>query len=620
MRFGATLRDRVIASDPGHVRLFMALRATASVGTALGLLEILARRYGLPLTVPLLGAALGMTWSIAVNDPDPRSQRQTTLLLWIPAAAAITIGTYVATNRILSDAVFIALLFVSFYLRKYGPRWVSVGFLFVLGFFFALFLRATFAELPWLLAALAVTDACTYFFRFILLRDRPEHALSNGLAALRARVRLIARTVAQAAERGRWNGPLRLRAEHHLFRLNELGLSLDDLIHDSNADDMRAAILETEIAVQSLVENAIRNPCAPQLRTLLHEVSATVGRLSAMGARVVVTNHEWTPRTGFRVGAQPEAVKIPASTRQAIQVTAASAAAIVVGELLSPQRWYWAVLAAFIVFSGTSSVGETLLKAWSRVAGTALGIAAGVALMKVVHGREIPEFAVLFICLFAAVYLFRLSYGLMIFFITAVLSMLYGLLGLFSDQLLVLRLIETAAGAGIGGIAATLILPLGTDRVVNSVVAEALQRLGDAVGASIDRLTGERDVDTMQSMRAFDESLQSVRAQLRPLINATRFGANQALRARLAAFAAAAHYARLLSVLAHQRPAIDDPALLKTERAALDATIAHLLVTVRDGTPFDAVPLPPQQPARESAAATLRSINRALTRTAQTYR
>ena len=62
--------------------------------------------------------------------------------------------------------------------------------------------------------------------------------------------------------------------------------------------------------------------------------------------------------------------------RQAIQATAVSAVAIAVGEALSP--WYWAALATYFSFIGTASSGETFAKAWSRIVGTALGVAAGI--------------------------------------------------------------------------------------------------------------------------------------------------------------------------------------------------------------------------------------------------
>lgn len=46
----------------------MAARATGAVGAALGILLALADRLRLPLTVPLVGAALGMTWALGDGD------------------------------------------------------------------------------------------------------------------------------------------------------------------------------------------------------------------------------------------------------------------------------------------------------------------------------------------------------------------------------------------------------------------------------------------------------------------------------------------------------------------------------------------------------------------------
>ncbi|EUA52338.1 fusaric acid resistance -like family protein [Mycobacterium xenopi 4042] len=65
------------------------------------------------------------------------------------------------------------------------------------------------------------------------------------------------------------------------------------------------------------------------------------------------------------------------TTRQAIQVAVAASLAIVTGELVSPARWYWAVIAAFVIFAGTNSWGETLTKGWQRLLGTGLGVPCG---------------------------------------------------------------------------------------------------------------------------------------------------------------------------------------------------------------------------------------------------
>lgn len=538
----ATLRDRLVAADPGLTRFHMAARATSAVASALGVLLLVAHWRHLPLTVPLVGAALGMTWAIAVNDPDPREQRVTTVLLWLPAAAMLTLGTFTAGNRIVCDALFLAVLFGSVYIRRYGPRAFAIGMVCVLAFFFALFLRATFAQLPWLLFALAVTTACTYVLRFYVLPDRPEQAFRNGLAAFRARQRLVAATVAQAAERRAWTRRLERRINHHLFRLNETAIALDDLLRDTPHGEVRARILDAELETEEAVERAIRDARTPlQLPELRMETPA-------------LGDAQWTPRGVFRVGMQVELGRLAPTTRQAIQLTLAAIPAIVVGELLSPQRWYWAVLTAFVVFSGTTSAGETLRKAWSRVAGTAFGVAAGVLVAIVVRGNGAAALTLLFVFLFVAVYGLRLSYALMTFGITAVLSLLYVLLGFFTDQVLVLRLIETAVGAAFGGAAATFVVPIHTEKVIDSVTAEALNRLSNAVEQAALALAGDAHADVVTAVRAYDEAFQTMRAQLLPLIYTLRIRPDETLRTRLLLFAACAYSLRTLASLANESP------------------------------------------------------------------
>src|SRR5262249_26552139 len=86
------------------------------------------------------------------------------------------------------------------------------------------------------------------------------------------------------------------------------------------------------------------------------------------------------------------------STRQALQVGIAASLAIVVGELVSPTRWYWAVLTAFIVFVNTTSRGDVLSRGWQRLVGTIGGVLAGMGLAVLVSGQELLALLVLFGC------------------------------------------------------------------------------------------------------------------------------------------------------------------------------------------------------------------------------
>src|SRR5579884_76646 len=600
----ATFVDRVIASDPGLVRLFMAARATGAVGVTLGILLLLRAKFHLPLSIPLMGAAIGMTWTISVNDAGRRNQQITTLALWLPAAACLAIGTFTARNRVLGDVLFVAVLFLAVYVRKYGPRAGAMGTVAVLAFFFILFLRLTPADFPWLLVAVGVVDLTTYIFRFAVFRDNPKLALRSAVLAFRARQRLISGTIDEAKRYGLWTRRLRRALDHQIFRLNETALGIDALLRDSND---RIRVLEAELAAGETAERAVR------------DVEASDAALEPLDVRSdAVVNDDWTPRGPFRIGTQIQTEVVAATTRQAIQLGVAGALAIVLGELLSPQRWYWAVLATFVVFLGTSSSGETRNKAWSRVAGTALGIVAGVVITYPVRGHNELAFVLLIVCLFLAVYFIRLSYATMIFFLTIVLSLLYVLLGFFSDQLLLVRLFETALGAALGGIAATALLPISTRRVLLNVSVEALRRLDDLVASAVDRLCGDRGTDTLAAARKFDESLQSVRTQIEPLIAPMRIMRDDIFRTRLIMISACGYYARALTSLAYER--LDElPAeALRLERDAIHADI-EAIIAYSEGAPSMQLSHSTPAPSTGSkAAGYLHRIDRALHGFAQT--
>jgi hypothetical protein len=92
-------RNWAIGSDPGLLRLRMAVRTTGALGTSLLVLFMLTKATGQPLTVALLGAVITMISARSVNEPDPRRQRITMALLPLPTALAITAGSAHAERR-----------------------------------------------------------------------------------------------------------------------------------------------------------------------------------------------------------------------------------------------------------------------------------------------------------------------------------------------------------------------------------------------------------------------------------------------------------------------------------------------------------------------------------------
>ncbi|MFF5483299.1 FUSC family protein [Streptomyces sp. NPDC012935] len=213
---------------------------------------------------------------------------------------------------------------------------------------------------------------------------------------------------------------------------------------------------------------------------------------------------------------EPSGLRRP-TTRAAVQVAVGSTLAIVGGELLSHDRWYWAVLTCWIVFLNTASTGEILVKGYRRLLGTVLGVLAGIVLAGAVGSHTWTAFVLVLLFVFAMFYSAPLSYTLSSFFVTAALGLLYTLLQTYSLSVLVLRIEETALGAACGVIAAAVVLPVQTDRRTNELLATVLDRLGEVTRSSVDQLSGGPPVELLDQARDLDQALADLRAAVQPL-------------------------------------------------------------------------------------------------------
>ncbi|MEV6294098.1 FUSC family protein [Streptomyces sp. NPDC051896] len=212
----------------------------------------------------------------------------------------------------------------------------------------------------------------------------------------------------------------------------------------------------------------------------------------------------------------PSGLKRP-TTRAAVQVGVGSLLAIAGGELLSGQRWYWAVLTCWIVFINTASTGEILVKGYRRLVGTVLGVVAGIVLAGLVGHHTWTAFGLVLLFIFAMFYTAPLSYTLMSFFVTAMLGLLYTLLNTYSMSVLVLRVEETALGAACGVIAAAVVLPVHTDRRTNELLVTVLDRLAEVTRAAVDQLSGGAGADLVEQARDLDQALADLRGATQPL-------------------------------------------------------------------------------------------------------
>lgn len=268
------------------------------------------------------------------------------------------------------------------------------------------------------------------------------------------------------------------------------------------------------------------------------------------------------------------------TTRAAVQVAVGSSLAIVGGELLSTQRWYWAVLTCWIVFLNTASTGEILVKGYRRLLGTVFGVVAGILLAGLVGGHTWTAFALVLVLIFAMFYTAPLSYTLMSFFVTAMLGLLYTLLHTYSLDVLVLRIQETALGAACGVVAAALVLPVQTDRRTNELLGTVLERLAEVTEAAVGQLSGGPADELLDKARDLDQALSDLRAATQPLIHPVTPLRTRRHTARyvVALLETCAYHARTLAATAELLPTHPSIAADPRLRGAAGRTVRNIEV------------------------------------------
>ncbi|MFD3545414.1 FUSC family protein [Streptomyces sp. NPDC058655] len=207
------------------------------------------------------------------------------------------------------------------------------------------------------------------------------------------------------------------------------------------------------------------------------------------------------------------------TTRQAFQATLACGFALGIGQALSEDRWYWAVGTAWWIFVNTASRGETLVRGFRRVVGTVAGIAAGLLIAVPLHGAPAPTAALVAVCVFGIFYTAAPSYSWMMFFVTVMAGLLYGLLGVLHPGLLLLRFQETAIGALGAALAVVLVLPVTTHATNHAWIQRALRCVHAATGEAAARLAGSASADPAPHAAELELLLARVRMALAPLVH-----------------------------------------------------------------------------------------------------
>ncbi|WP_327715520.1 FUSC family protein [Streptomyces sp. NBC_00490] len=304
------------------------------------------------------------------------------------------------------------------------------------------------------------------------------------------------------------------------------------------------------------------------------------------------------------------------TTRQAVQATAGAALALVVGQLVSPERWYWAVGATWWVFVNTTSRGETLVRGFRRVLGTVIGLGLGLLVAVPVAGSAVPSAVLLALCVFGIFYTAAVSYTWMMLCVTVLAELLYGLLGLLTPALLALRLVETGIGALGAMLAVLFVLPVSTHTTTDAWIQRALRCVHACTAEAAARLRGVPGADPAPRVAELEQLLGRVRLSVAPLVHPLNpmLGRKRRARRVLALLDDCAREVRGLVAVAADAEASHDA------RLAAACWRVETAVEALTGGRREDVARVDGPPAAEPALAHLHGLERALTELATPLR
>ncbi len=612
MLSGFDFRDWLLANDPALSRLRVASRVTLTIALSFG--ALLAINY---LLVPLptasygLGIVLSIEGGVAVRDKGGTPQLITRLLGCLASIVVVGIAASLEAYRYVSDCVFLLVIFLAASARVFGARGHAVGMFAFTSYFMGAYFRPPLAELPLVAIGPVVSALIGHLVRSVVLADDWRRDLLRSLESVRGRINQILFKIAALSAHGRFLETDRQELNQLEERLKEVVLMAESFIPRPPSGVLEAAtepagelairLFDAHLAAETaIVLSAQSLPSFEMVHAIIEgdviqapkvadgAQAETIQALARLGeARSDLSR---TIELGYATGfAEIAAVTDTAASsekpdfslsnpliRSALQITLASAIAMTLGLALSRERWFWAVLASFLVFTNTNSRGDTAMKALQRSVGTLFGISIGLGLATVLNEQTAAAVVVTGVSIFMAFYFLQTSYATMTFFVSIALCLVYGMIGSLTVDLLLLRIEETALGAAAGTLVAFLVFPARTRGALDLVLAKwysALQEMLTAASA------GEPSNALIARSQKLDAAYRDLTAAARPLGSTWSIVTKPGhIRQTLAIFLAATYWARIMA------KNHDAAAAGADGQALIDADLARITTVAKRGS------------------------------------
>jgi Fusaric acid resistance protein-like len=590
--------DQFFPPDPGALRLLAALRSTLAGALTFGFVVLLGLAVAVPIADRVLGFALGLFIAATLRDGSRRQQAITIALAPCAAFAATALAAILYREPIVAAAAAPPLMFLAACGAAHGPRYGSLGMVALISYMVGLVSRLPLQDLSLRALVLIGAAAIVALVRFVLLPERPQAELERLRKAIHVWVgRALARIEAGVAA-GEWTQKTEADLRRDVRRLGDVVMLAQARVAALAArlpakeklGNRWMHLLRIELTIERAARVALIDLGGPDdrawLLTALQDLRSAAPlppgppatQLAAALALLDRVLREPPEETTPIAAGPPPALAL--SLRPALQTAIAAALAVFVGVLISPNRWYWAAFAAFVMFQGTRSRSESIAKGAQFMAGTCAGVFTGMLIATLLDGHQALAMAAIIAATFLAFQANVAAYGVMAFWMTIILGLAFGMLGYFTPDLLLLRLKEAAVGSLCGALVASLVLVRRDRAAAQDATIAFLSALGrtldDCAHALIE---GALDPKLSALMLASEQSAHDLCAIAQAEFVGRLAARNEPLRQRVLLLEACEQWARELAQICLQSVRLADPEQMGAARhaiARIDATLARL--------------------------------------------
>lgn len=588
--------DRLFPPDPGWLRLIAAVSATLAGLTTFVIVALMGTIAAVPVIDRVLGFAIALFIAATVRDSTTH-QKLTTIAIGGVGACASTIVAALLIDQPMADAVLLpAMMFVIAFFSVRGPRHGSIGLVSLIAYLIALVSKQPAETLPLRLLVIVVAATVAAFVRCVLIPERPEVEIERLRRAVRSGLNQVLALIAAAVDAGAWTAASRRSLRRQVSRLDEIiMLAQARLASSAQQPDCQGLgwlqLFEIQLATRRVEQTALQDLGGLEKRAALLSRIALIGAADQQAPPLAVPGRlggalDMLGHVLFEKAGEPDhpAFVPPAASppgwRPALQTAAASTLAIACSELILPNRWYWAAFAAFVMFRETRSRGESVAKGIAFVTGTSAGLLAGQLLATVLSGHELLSIVAIVIAVFLAFQANVIAYGVMVFWITVILGLMFGMMGYFTFDVLLTRLEESAIGVASGVLVASLVLVRRERDVTEEAAAAFLRALRELVrGGGAVLLEGKPTRDLASHILGTGQRFRELNAVAASEQSSFGMVRRERLRRRVMMLGACESWGREFGTICLRSGRIEDAGLTKIAADALartDATLAYL--------------------------------------------